>query len=149
MKMILRTARAIAIRYPTTRQLVKFCIVGTINTTVDFSAYVFMTRLFDFWGERLVLAGVISYCCGMMSSFTLNNFWTFRKSGDGLMQRAPKFFLVTFTGMAWNAAIFYALVETGMFDLFAKVLAHYSYNCGTEISLFLCLKKNYLRRKMS
>jgi putative flippase GtrA len=123
MQFVFRAVRAIAVRYPTVRQLLKFCIVGTINTGVDFSAYIFMTRAFDYWGERLVAAGVISYCCGMISSFALNNFWTFRRDRDGLAQRAPKFLLVTFSGLAWNALIFYALISFGSYDLLAKAVA--------------------------
>ncbi len=115
--------RVLAYRHATARQLIKFCIVGTVNTLVDFSVYIFMTRIFEFWGERLVLAAVVSYCCGMVSSFTLNNFWTFRKKRDGMAGRMPKYLMVTFASLGLNALLMYTLINLGVYDIIAKVFA--------------------------
>ncbi|MBU0625038.1 GtrA family protein [Patescibacteria group bacterium] len=123
MRILISIFDTVTHRHPTARQLLKFCLVGTINTLVDFTSYVFLTRLFVFWEDRLVLASVLSYCCGMISSFILNNFWTWRRDNHGLLQRLPRFLLVTFIGMAWNAALLYILVGLGMYDIFAKALA--------------------------
>jgi len=120
---VVALVRETVLRHGTARQLVKFGFVGTFNTLLDFSVYVFLTRLFAFWGEHLVAATVLSYCCGMVSSFTLNNFWTFRQDRQGITKRMPKFLVVTLAGMVWNAGILHALVTLGVYDLIAKAFA--------------------------
>ncbi|MFH1047667.1 MAG: GtrA family protein [Patescibacteria group bacterium] len=115
--------RDLVYRHKTARQFAKFCVVGTINTLVDFSAYIFLTRVFDFWNERLVLAAAVSYCCGMITSFGLNNFWTFRQNRHGMLKRLPKFLPVTFAGLGWNALIIYILLSLDVYDVIAKIFA--------------------------
>lgn len=105
------------------RQFVKFCVVGSFNTALDFSVYYCLTRGIPFFGEHFVVAAVISFSIAVMSSFLLNTFWTFRAGGDGWRRRAPKFFAVAAVGVALNASIIKGLVDIGMFDLWAKVVA--------------------------
>lgn len=121
--MIERIMGAVLHRRSTAHQFMRFCVVGTINTGVDFSIYVLLTRLSDFWMTNLVYAAVISYSCGAVSSFVLNNFWTFRRDSKRLRSKSIKFIVVTAGGMALNAAILYGLVSVGVFDIIAKIFA--------------------------
>lgn len=114
---------AVMHRRSTAHQFMKFCVVGTINTGVDFTIYLLLTRLSDFWMANLVYAAVMSYCCGAVSSFILNNFWTFRRDANRLRSKSLKFIAVTAGGMALNAAILHGLVGVGVYDVIAKAFA--------------------------
>jgi putative flippase GtrA len=110
-------------RHVGARQFVKFCVVGSINTGADFSAYFAMTRLVPFFRTHYVAAAMLSFCLGVVSSFLLNTFWTFRAGRDGWLERLPKFATVALVALALNALIVAALVESGVHDMLAKVAA--------------------------
>ncbi|MEA3248773.1 MAG: GtrA family protein [Patescibacteria group bacterium] len=118
-----RVKEAVLHRRSVAHQFVKFCIVGTFNTGVDFAIYLLLTRLSDFWMENLVLAAVVSYSCGAVSSFILNNFWTFRRDTKKMRSKSLKFIAVTAGGMILNATILYSLVSVDVYDVIAKVFA--------------------------
>ncbi len=106
-----------------TGQFLRFAVVGASNTALDFFAYLALTRGWPWWRTHLVLAATVSFCVAASSSFLLNNFWTFGRTGDGWHRRAPKFFAVAVGGLAWNALILHLLTAAGMHDILAKLLA--------------------------
>lgn len=112
-----------ALQSETAGQFARFAVVGTINTMVDFSVYVLLTRFSVFWGSHLVSAAIVSFSVGVVSSFILNNFWTFRLSGTNWRARIGKFSAVAMGGMLLNAVILYMLISLGMYDLLAKAIA--------------------------
>lgn len=58
-------------------QLIKFSLVGVLNTGVDVAVFFLLT-----WsGVPYVTAQVVSYSCGAANSYLLNKMWTFRSSG--------------------------------------------------------------------
>jgi len=122
MKRVINLATAVLTR-PSFGQFVRFGMVGTVNTVLDFSVYYGLTRYFDFWGRHLVTSAVASFAVGVTSSFILNNFWTFRQEASGWLQRAPRFLLVALSGMSWNALLLWIMVSLGTYDLIAKASA--------------------------
>ena len=121
--LIERAVGVIAYHRSAARQFAKFCVVGFINTGVDFTIYILLTRLSDFWMTHLVAATVVSYSCGAVSSFILNNFWTFRRDAKRLRSKSVKFIAVTAGGMFLSASILRGLVDLGVYDLVAKAFA--------------------------
>lgn len=107
----------------TGEQFIRFCFVGAFNTGLDLSVYLLLTRFTAFWSTRMVAAAVVSFGCGAVSSFLLNNFWTFERDADGWRRRLPKFLIVALGGAAWNALIISALLHAGVYDVIAKVTA--------------------------
>ncbi|WP_075364026.1 GtrA family protein [Desulfosporosinus metallidurans] len=55
-------------------EFLKFCLVGAVNTGVDFTVFTVFSNL----GVVLFVAQCISYTCGVLNSFLLNRTWTFR-----------------------------------------------------------------------
>lgn len=53
----------------------KFIVVGVVNFLVDYGV---LTLLNVVLGWPLVLSNIISYSCGVINSFLLNRFWTFK-----------------------------------------------------------------------
>ncbi|MBN1585407.1 GtrA family protein [Candidatus Uhrbacteria bacterium] len=104
-------------------QFVRFCAVGFVNTGVDFSVYLALTRLTDFWNGHLVAASAVGFSLAVLSSFFLNTFWTFRCSGTGWPRRIGRFFAVAVGGLAVSSATVWLVVSLGVWDVIAKVAA--------------------------
>jgi putative flippase GtrA len=104
-------------------QFVRFGVVGAFNTALDFSIYVALTRGSAWWGRHILLAASVSFSCGVVSSFLLNNFWTFRKDARAWHRRSAKFLVVALAALAWNNAILFVLTRLGMHDILAKLFA--------------------------
>ncbi len=62
-------------------QLIKFALVGVMNTLVDFLVYTVLVLLFGVSDSNVFIIGLftlIAYACGVFNSFLLNSRWTFR-----------------------------------------------------------------------
>jgi len=108
------------------RQFVKFCIVGTINTGVDWAV---------FYPAKIVLSGLqpqtakqiakaISFVISALSNYIMNRKWTFRSKEKQIVKEGAKFMLVAFGGLAINQAVFY--LATGQLhwrDIFGLIAA--------------------------
>ena len=57
------------------KQLMKYGIVGVLNTAVDFLVY----QLLTFLGINYALAQCVSYSCGILNSYLINSRWTFKQ----------------------------------------------------------------------
>jgi putative flippase GtrA len=106
-----------------TKQFVKFCLVGTLNTGVDFGIYLALTRLTSFWSWHVVAASAVSFSVAVLSSFVLNTFWTFRCGGSGWHRRVLPFFAVAIGGLLVNTLTVWFVVTLGVWDVLAKVVA--------------------------
>ncbi|WP_407306507.1 GtrA family protein [Desulfosporosinus sp. SB140] len=58
------------------QEFFKFCVVGAINTGIDFSMFAALSA----WGVPLLPAHILSYSSGVINSFLLNRRWTFKES---------------------------------------------------------------------
>ncbi|HUW65905.1 MAG TPA: GtrA family protein [Spirochaetia bacterium] len=56
------------------KSLLRFMIVGSINTGIDFLLFVFLMRVV---GVNYLIAQTASYAFGVMNSFIMNKAWTF------------------------------------------------------------------------
>ncbi len=95
------------------RQFVKFCLVGFLNTFVDFGVYLFFNRIIGLYFLYANLLAVL-----------VNKYWTFRNHDRNLSRQYIKFTLVNIVYFFLNNAIFYSAVHYfKFFDLWAKVVA--------------------------
>ena len=111
------------IKRETADQFIKFCVVGAINTVVDFGIYLALTRLTEFWSLHLVFASAISFTVAVCCSFILNTFWTFRCAKSGWRKRAMPFFIVALGGLFVNAGTVLVIITLGVWDVIAKIVA--------------------------
>jgi len=56
----------------------KFCVVGGLNTAIDFFVFSFLSYL----GVYYIIAQCVSYGCGVVNSYLLNRTWTFQQQGN-------------------------------------------------------------------
>jgi putative flippase GtrA len=83
--------------------LIRFAAVGAVGTIVDISV---LSLLNVHTPLPLWLANVGSYCCGILSNFLLNRYWTFKHGSSGKAGREfLQFFIVSATGMVLNTLL--------------------------------------------
>lgn len=92
------------------KQLVKFCIVGAINTVVDWIVY-WIIMASTGWGTQNLkqVAKALSFIISASSSYIMNRVWTFRSRDKKVVRQAIKFFIVATVGLAFNNLIFYII----------------------------------------
>jgi len=104
-------------------QMFKFGIVGFVNTLIDFSIYVGLTRFFKFWQANYLWANVIAMIVAATSSFFCNKHWTFQDKNRSVKKQYLKFILVSSGGLIINELILFILVEQfSLYDLAAKAI---------------------------
>lgn len=105
-------------------QFVKFCIVGVLNTGVDFSVYFILTRSVWEFSDLITIPKAISYLVATMCSFTVNRYWTFGKTGAVEVGEVARFYGTVGLGIFINVGVQYAaVVGLEVFDLYGVIIA--------------------------
>ena len=103
------------------RQFIKFCIVGVINTIIDYALYLLFSRVM---GVYFLYANLLSVSLAMTSSFIFNKYWTFKDQNKSIKTQYLKFVVVNIVYFILNNSIVFALVRyLKIYDLLAKVIA--------------------------
>ena len=101
--------------------LLRFGSVGAITTSLDFAVFTGLTKIAAL---APIPANVLSYSCGILLSFLLNQRWTFRahayKKGNAL--QGAQFVIANLIGLTLSSAIVGVFVII-LPDLFAKLLS--------------------------
>ena len=84
-------------------QLVRFGIVGGVNTSLDLLILNGLLWLFPTTNTILVLLfNSVAYCLGAVNSFLLNKYWTFARRQRTTWSEVRRFAITTFFGMVCN-----------------------------------------------
>ncbi len=81
-------------------QMVRFTIVGIINTLIDLGLYVYFISRYHFFADHLIVAKIISFLAGTVSSFLFNRYWTFKKKTKLGITEIVRFYLTVAGGLA-------------------------------------------------
>lgn len=107
--------------HPLVGQFFIFCIIGTLNTVLDFFLYYVFTRLLDIY---FIVANIISFALVSLMSFFLNKRWTFRDQNHRIHLQYMKFLTVVTLGLLLNTSLLYVFVRwLHISDLVAKAFA--------------------------
>ena len=102
---------------PKYRSFITYCIVGVVNTSVSFTVFT-VTLLLN---THVVLAQSIGYTSGLVCSFLLNKYVTFKNKPKSLRQ-VFLFLLVTVTTMLVSmVAIYFFHVIIGIQEHIANI----------------------------
>lgn len=93
-------------------QIAKFASVGMINTGVDLGIYFLLTGYISFFGDFVFLSKAFSYSMGVITSYILNQRWTF-KSSDSSSQRFLYFVFIN---------LFSAILNAGLLTVFINIM---------------------------
>jgi putative flippase GtrA len=85
-------------------QMLKFGMIGAVNTGIDFSVFTLLTLC----GWSYLPAQCLSYTCGVLNSYVMNRSWTFKEG------RHSKFAFLNFTFLN----LFVLLITSGLLALF-------------------------------
>lgn len=91
-------------------QLLKFLLVGASNTVVSFLVFALVVNSLPANALMAGLSQAVSYSCGILWSYMLNNGWVFR-GGAGAGQRFPRFVAAQLGMMVASIAGIAALSE--------------------------------------
>ncbi len=82
-------------------QLLRFGLVGVLNTLVDFGVY----QLLVWLGLHYALAQCLSYSCGLLNSYFFNSRWTFRQEKKYTQKEFLRFLLVNLCSLALSVLL--------------------------------------------
>jgi putative flippase GtrA len=117
---------------PEAGRLVRFGLVGAANTAVDYAAW---ALLFYAAGWPLLLCQAVGYTIGVVNSFVLNSFWTFRARRLAF-PRFLRFLLVN--GVSLGASL-------GLIVLFASFLPPVA---AKTVTVVFTISINYFGSKL-
>lgn len=88
-------------------QLVKFAIVGVLNTLVDFAVFQTLNLLLG-W---VYAAQVFGYTCGIVNSYLWNSNWTFREQRTRSLREILLFLLVNIASLGVSLGVIWLCRE--------------------------------------
>lgn len=125
------------------RQIVKFSLVGVLNTAIDFSLLNLLIQIFS-WG--LIPANTISFSLAVINSYFLNKYWTFRNHQSAHLRQFSSFILVSLIGLGLsNLLIYYGTQFLGTYDFGLSFSWHY--NIAKAVSAVVVLTWNFFASK--
>jgi len=104
-------------------ELVKFSIVGVLNTLIDFGVFFLCYSIFHF---DYLLSQVFGYSSGMLNSFVMNKKWTFedKTTGKIVFAKMMKFILTNISSLGCSILVIrFSKVYISNSILIAKILA--------------------------
>jgi putative flippase GtrA len=113
-------------------QVVRYCLVGGVNTLISVSILtVLLWRFPTHHVQLLVVENSVAYAGGAVSSFFLNKYWTFQRKQRPTRREAGRFLisvaleLVASTGLLWlvGMALSRYLVNVTVWGTASKLLA--------------------------
>ena len=108
-------------------QLIKFVLVGVLNTLVDLGVFRLLLLIFgaDWWKYG---AATISYACGVLCSYFCNRSWTFQKRNKKSFREFALFVLVNLVSLG---------VSLGLIWLFTQILPFTAKELAAFLPAFL------------
>ena len=109
----------LAMRRQGLRQLVRFAIIGAINSVIDFCIFFLLlkTPLGTLGQVGKQVAKASSFLVAVASSYLMNRRWTFRSSERRIVAQAGKFLLVSLVGLGFNNLAFYVFNAESLLHL--------------------------------
>ena len=107
----------------THKQAVKFMAVGVVNTLVDTSVYVTLTRGMAIFAGHLLVATFLSFLAGTVSSLNLNRRWTFGLRTRLSLTEVVRFYATVSLALLINLESMKLLLGAGLYDLLALLMS--------------------------
>jgi putative flippase GtrA len=114
------------------RQVLRFGLVGGLNTLVDLLILNILLLLFPTSSTPMILTySALAYSLGAVNSFLLNKYWTFGYRKRTTWREVVRFIVTTLCGVGWSSIILWLasrvlhpfLVNTTVWTNASKVLA--------------------------
>ncbi len=132
-------------RFNALKQVMRFGLVGGLNTLIDLLALNGLLLLFPTTSSSLLLAyNALAYSSGAMNSFLLNKYWTFGYRQRTTRRELIRFAMTTLLAIGWSSAILWLasnalhlwIVNTTLWANASKVVAIF----GTVLISYLGMR---------
>lgn len=107
----------------THKQAAKFMAVGVVNTLVDTSVYVTLTRALTIFAGHLLVATFLSFIAGTISSLNLNRRWTFGLRTPLSLAEIVRFYATVSLALLINLESMRLLLGAGLYDIIALLFS--------------------------
>ena len=98
-----------------------YIVFAGIATIIDIGTLFILTSIINI---HYFVSGIIAYCLGMITNYTLNKKYNFKNKDKKIMRQFSVFFIIASIGLALNQIILWILVEFfTIWYLFAKVIS--------------------------
>jgi|GEM_PF-1303470 len=105
-------------------QFKRYVAIGVVNTALDFGLYTYLTRTYEFWMDRYLLANAVVFLTIVTWSFFWNKYWTFKNNERTHLHQYSKFVFSTFVGITLAEGVLYlGVAHFELHDILAKVVA--------------------------
>jgi len=110
-------------RHPSTKEVIKYSIVGNFSNFIDLALYIFLTRAFHFWYDKYLLANALTIIIGSATRFFFHKKWTFRHDGGSFRRQYLRFIFVLVFSLIFNEILLFLIVEyLSVNDVLAKLI---------------------------
>ena len=107
--------------FPNPGRIIEFFLFGIIFSLTDISLLLFFTEGLGIW---YLYSAALSYCCGILVSYTLNKYLTFQDGSRNYIGQFTSFAAISFSCFLVNMCIIWLSVELFSLDyLTAKIIA--------------------------
>lgn len=94
-------------------KVVRFGVVGVVNTLIDFAVLNLLLALFGVTaGAPLVLCNAAAFIAASLNSYFLNKKWTFAQKSRATLRQYLAFLVLAVGGLLINSLVLYALVTS-------------------------------------
>ncbi len=100
--------------------VIKFGLIGIMNTAIDFGIFTLLTMVFAIGS---VISHVISYSCGVINSYFFNRTWTFQRKDKSSAAEFIKFVVVNLISLGVSSLVMYLLAEIAGLHIYISKLA--------------------------
>lgn len=107
----------------TQRQAIKFGLVGLANTLLDLLTYLLLTRTIGYFSEHVLVAKASAYLLGSILSFSLNRWWTFKKSDPVKLIEVIRFYVSVAAAVLINITSLFIFLRLFSFQDLPAVVA--------------------------
>ncbi|MFC1599715.1 glycosyltransferase [Patescibacteria group bacterium] len=98
----------------------KYCVVGTSGTFVDFASLYVMV---EYFGLNVYIGATLAFLLAVVNNFTFNKIWTFKNKDKALRKQFIKFLLVSCVGLCITLSFMFIYVNLiGIWYMLAKIL---------------------------
>jgi putative flippase GtrA len=126
-------------RFPVILQIVKFLVIGVLNTFIDFlilNLLIWATGIYE--GVGIFFLNIISFSFAVVNSYLWNKYWTFQeKSRTGIPTQFAKFLTVSVIGGIINSSVVFLITTyiDPLFSLEGQVWANVAKVVATAVGL--------------
>lgn len=104
-------------------QIIKFGAIGFLNTAIDFSIYIMLTRNSIFLMKYFLIAHITSFIIANIFSFIMNKNITFKSDNNDIIKKYINFVSITVVSLIISGSILFISVNYLLIsDIYGKIL---------------------------